>query len=856
MEGSHAVDHRADIYSLGVVFYEMLTGEVPMGHFEPPSQKVEVDVRLDQVVLRSLERHPQRRYQHASDVKTDVEAISRSRDAAKIPVAISAAKPSNEIGRVGALLSSGTGWVILLSLLAAGSCLLEWQFVEFRGDDGTVLTSMRGYRSRCGQITAAISIVLVGVVLLDGVKITPIPWWRMLITIVAGVSMVAMLGAQTYGLWPMNSHVIEYGQEWGGEINQRFADAVASVTTTELRDRITTSWRAGAYLTLGLAIGLILIGTGQIVHRLRYNTQLESQANRSAVAKPFPWSEFLIGFAVLLSALGLIGFAMYWADSAWPLLGLLLPCFILGFMVGAEDADDDLKRMLPATLANVAVTFAGGAALLVYAIVLTNSALPLWAIAAWFVSICAGGGAGVEMAEDEKKKQKASPGADEQEAPSKGKELVEYPALLMTITGGLLTLFLFLALSEVTAEGLWTYAPCVVGPVILVAGLYMGQLRFYWLAVVGSMLCFPAAMFPYWGWFALAIGAFSLWRLMQPEVRAAFRLRAAEDRGVADERTANVRKVDGVARLVHNPAWGLIITGVISWVTIPLAFAIPFIDTANLNATQRMIFQISFGVFPLVIGTVMALAGFRMKRLEGYRLAMLAAVLPIVVLLFKLVGLSFGTLAIGPADLVGAPVGLWVLVVLTRSDVKAVFNHSLPGQGSAPRVARGTLGRAWDEWWADRDRWFTRTALAVLVAVHIACLGMFLTLRGGGGYDSGRPSAWHHVGWPTPWFVYERGVESNVSFRRTINLLSSSIVIAGIGMLAWYAFWRVQLVRDVRHARLWQTIGSPTAVLIVWILAGAAFAWLGVRDADRLYESMRAQTPPVESQKAPEAPGS
>lgn len=143
------VDHRADIYALGVVFYQMLTGELPEKDLQAPSRKMQVDVRLDEIVLKALEKTPELRYQTAGIFKTQIENVASKMGGtsgntagnSSIPTSSPTQPPPRRFS-AGWAIAIGCGVLALIPIVVLGVMALAFGYSKNRAmDEMTALTT-------------------------------------------------------------------------------------------------------------------------------------------------------------------------------------------------------------------------------------------------------------------------------------------------------------------------------------------------------------------------------------------------------------------------------------------------------------------------------------------------------------------------------------------------------------------------------------------------------------------------------------------------------------------------------------------------------------------------------------------
>ncbi len=567
MVGAKRVDHRADIYSLGVVFYEMLTGELPMGHFEPPSRKATVDARLDEVVLRSLAREPERRYQHASDVRTDLESIQSQMKAGTAPVAPRrmAADNNPPQARFSRKAIIGACWIPLffLALFMTIAPLVTIQVSD--GDQRP--------------------------------QWTPLQYAMLALLPLAFLGLAAPFGTTILGLIAISDIRSSQGQLRG--LGLAFLDAIffplivfdAVVWVGVLLvARLVEPDAAGMPIWLLLIFFLIatLLTNIPLVIWLWHRAARADRAvdESGAERSPLNWAHLMQGLLVVGSTLALIGFALWYAQTAWVLAGLALPAFGVCFAFAyCEERPDEALNAKAAGLVLLA-TFVSTLAMIGLGVAIENSAWPLLGIVPVLIGGVLGIGAGTSITEQDAGESSATDeteasaaagepagGADpamsgkkrdddwdddddegwDDEPEESPQEKLESAAWCIGLVGLFRSWVLLSSGSkwfEQLIEGATTWPSFemwvrLTGPVIVLAALSMYRGRLYWLAVTGSLLCLATG-----NCLPVILGAYALVALFDPQIRALFKVELGFATGDPD---SHQTVADGSQRPVKSP---------------------------------------------------------------------------------------------------------------------------------------------------------------------------------------------------------------------------------------------------------------------------------------------------------------
>jgi hypothetical protein len=98
------VDHRVDLYAVGVMLYEMCCAQLPRGHFDPPSHFPGVPAEMDAVVLRAIRTDPEQRFASAAEMLGALRAVQAAVVGPRVEEKPSTGKPVRTVALVGAAL--------------------------------------------------------------------------------------------------------------------------------------------------------------------------------------------------------------------------------------------------------------------------------------------------------------------------------------------------------------------------------------------------------------------------------------------------------------------------------------------------------------------------------------------------------------------------------------------------------------------------------------------------------------------------------------------------------------------------------------------------------------------------------
>src|SRR5437016_787373 len=136
------LDARSDLFSFGAVLYEMATGQLPfrgdstatifeciLNRAPAPAVRLNPDVppKLDEIIQKALEKDRNLRYQHAADMRTDLQRLKRDSESGKTAAAVPATGPTSFARKYGFVA------VAILVLMMAIAGLWYWRASDKSG---------------------------------------------------------------------------------------------------------------------------------------------------------------------------------------------------------------------------------------------------------------------------------------------------------------------------------------------------------------------------------------------------------------------------------------------------------------------------------------------------------------------------------------------------------------------------------------------------------------------------------------------------------------------------------------------------------------------------------------------------